>query len=159
MRKALSILMMFALVAGLLVACGKDGNGKEGGEESGEESKEEKGDPRAEKVKKRIEEMFEVMESGQDADIASFVVYKGPDKKRKWKEVCDFEKGGDRIVVGNAMDEIEKLMKLGEPEFVKFFTQKDGDRELLIWELKAGGKKKIVAMLDVGGTLALVDID
>jgi hypothetical protein len=168
--KSILMTIMCSLLALSLAACPDETKKEEGSEtktektdekEEGSESKEDKiAEPsREDAVKKGITDLFDFVKGDQNEKAAGLIAYRGPDKSRKWKDVCDYGAEMEKSYVDNICNRIKKILSKGEVSFKKFMSEKEGEGEWLIWEVAVGGEKKIFAMLEIKGVYALGDID
>lgn len=117
-----------------------------------------------EKVKQTIIKMFELVEAGKSNELAEYIVYRGNDKVRKWKDYCRYDNPEEKHQVQNLHQKIVIKYLPYKYEFVKFQTQKESEGEWLVWEMKfytEGDDPREVyfAFLKVKGQYLLGDID
>ena len=109
--------------------------------------------------------MFELVEAGKSNELAEYIVYRGDDKNRKWKDHCRYNVEEEKHQVQNLHQRIVSRYLPYKYEFLKFFSQKESEGEWLIWEMKfetednERPKKVYFAFLKVGDRYLLGDID
>lgn len=121
----------------------------------------------ADRTKARLEEFFAVVRKGGGAAAAPFVVYRlDENRERRWKDTCNYDREAERKHVDAVVARVKKLLDLGEPRFVAFRSERESEGTWLVWDLSLGGaepgdkvKKAAFACLDLGGRIALGDID
>jgi flagellar biosynthesis GTPase FlhF len=117
-----------------------------------------------EAVKATLERLFALCAVNNYDKAADYLVYRGPDKTRKWKDSLNPTNPEERKAAEGACRSIKSMLEdLGDFQYEKFFTQKQSEGEWLAWEgtfNKSGNKEKyLFAFLDIGGRYALGDID
>jgi hypothetical protein len=115
-------------------------------------------------VKKTIVKMFKIVEAGHSNKLANYIVYRGDDVDRKWKDHCNYDIPEEKNQVQNIHQRIVDRYLPYQYEFVKFITQKELEGEWLVWEMKfftkdKEPKKVFFAFLKVDGQYLLGDID
>lgn len=118
------------------------------------------GGKEGEEVQAVIHKIFDLCEKEQDAKLAQFMVYRGADKERKWKDVCT---GKELEQVQKIRKRIQKRILPYEYEFVQFISEKESEGVWYVWEMKVikgdEAKKIYLAFLKIKGGYALGDID
>jgi hypothetical protein len=110
-------------------------------------------------VRARLTELLALAEKGDAAAAAGYVVYRGPDEARKWKDVCDYTKDPEKTQVDSVLRRIAEIRKAGPLVPDGFERKTEGEGEWLALKYKAGDKPVLFAFLAVKGTYALGDID
>jgi hypothetical protein len=117
----------------------------------------------AEATRARLTAFFDVVKAGNPAAGAPFVVYRGPDEARNWKDLVNYANEDEKERADGLFTETRKLMQRGAPRFVTFRSEKESEGQWLVWQVAFGegpGAKTVdFAWLEVKGTLALGDID
>ena len=117
----------------------------------------------ADEVKRTLLEMFELMEDEQDVPLARYIVYRGKDEVRKWKDVCNVNETDEYLRVKMTRLRIQKQFLPYKYEFVKFHTEKESEGIWYVWEMKYNkdgeDKKMFFAFLKIKGKYTLGDID
>lgn len=117
----------------------------------------------AEKVKRAINQIMALCNEEADTRLAELIVYRGDNKERKWKDICDAGDPKDLERIRSIRRKIQKKVLPYKYEFVKFMTEKESEGRWYVWELKLtneGEVKKIhLAFLKIAGEFALGDID
>lgn len=115
------------------------------------------------KVKQTILRMFEIVEAGRSNDLAEYILYRGEDKTRKWKDNCRYGNPDEKNNVQNIHQRIVSSYLPYNYEFIEYSTQTESEGEWLVWEMKfdmgKGPKKVYFAFLKVGKRYLLGDID
>jgi hypothetical protein len=118
---------------------------------------------KSERVKGRLVELFELAKDDKYSDAASYIVYRGMDESRKWKDVYDYENAKDQEDVVNICSRIKTYLEIGgDYEFRKFKTETESEGEWFIWEVsfyKLEDKRVYFAFLKIKGKYCLGDID
>lgn len=117
-----------------------------------------------ENVKQTIKKLFELVEAGKSNQLANYIVYRGNDKNRKWKDNCHYDVEEEKYQVQNLHQKIADRYLPYKYEFVNFFSEKESEGEWLVWEMKffTGDdetKKVYFAFLKVNDQYLLGDID
>ena len=119
--------------------------------------------PKSEKVKARLLDLFELVKQYEYSEASSYLVYGGTDESRKWKDVYDYEKAGDKQDVENICARIKTYLDIGGYyEFRKFKTETESEGQWCIWEVsfyKLEDKRVYFAFLLINGKYCLGDID
>ncbi len=115
-------------------------------------------------VKKTILKIFEVVETGKSFELANYVVYRGEEESRKWKDHCNYKAPNEKHQIQNLHQKIVDRYIPYKYEFVKFTSQKESEGEWLVWEMNfytgdKEPKKVYFAFLKVNGNYLLGDID
>jgi len=133
--------------------------------------------PDAQAVKKAMEELFKVCGNvdGNDPKVAElgpfykadhYVVYRGPDKEREWKDFANYSNPDERKNVDGVCVRINETINRSESyRFSRFLMGKRGGMTWYVWQVfykeKEGDEEieAIFAFLKIGGDYALGDID
>ncbi|OQX80211.1 MAG: hypothetical protein B6D61_02295 [Bacteroidetes bacterium 4484_249] len=79
-----------------------------------------------ERVKLRLTEFFELCEAGNLRETANYMVYRGDDETRRWKDVLNYDNPEERKKVEDLAGDISKLLSKGdEYAIVQYFTEND----------------------------------
>ena len=142
---------LFLAASLLLPACG-DGETPGGGGANPLATKEGR-------AKAALEVLFAAVRQGDAAEAARHIVYRGADKARKWKSVCDYSQDEDKPHVDRLMARIGPWIGDDAVEFVEFRSETESEGEWLVWKVKGSGATAWFACLDIDGTVALGDVD
>lgn len=115
-------------------------------------------------VKKRLLELFELCRADKYQQAASYIVYRGPDKEREWKDVTRTSNPVEQQAVLEACQRIkEYLLDSDGYDFGHFSVQEESEGVWHVWEVffatRTGKKKRYFAFLKIMGQYALGDID
>lgn len=117
----------------------------------------------AEATQARLAAFFEVVRAQVPAAAAPFIVYRGPDGARNWKDLANYANEDEKERVDGLFKETWGLLQLGAPRFLTFRSERESEGQWLVWQVAFGeatGAKTVdFAWLDVKGTLGLGDID
>lgn len=125
----------------------------------------------ADRVKERLLAFFDLVRPAVEKDVsvvdgkaaAAYVVYRGPDAARNWKDLANYDDAKEKRRVDDVVARVRGLLARGAPKFGAFRSERESEGEWLVWEVTFGegdvAKKAQFAFLDVKGTLALGDID
>ena len=115
------------------------------------------------KVKATIQKMFSIVEEGKSMELAKYIVYRGDDRDRKWKDYCRYENLQEKHQVQSIHQRIVDRYLPYDYKFIKFLSQKESEGEWLVWQLNfqtdKGLKEVYFAFLKVGDKYLLGDID
>jgi hypothetical protein len=117
---------------------------------------------KSEKVKVRLTELFALAKAEKFSDAASYLVYRGKDESRRWKDVYIYSNENEDKEVTRVCKEIKGMLTGGSYEFAKFKTETESEGEWCIWEVNfsTGEQKKVYfACLLINGVYCLGDID
>src|SRR3972149_10018898 len=118
---------------------------------------------KSENVKERLQELFVLASYEKNDQAASYIVYRGSDETRRWKDVYIYtNENEDKEVNRGCKDIKEMLANGGDYKFLKFKTETESEGEWCIWEVQftQGEKKKVYfACLKINGKYCLGDID
>ncbi len=121
----------------------------------------ESGSPQ-QRVADRVGDLVQVCsnKNGDYSGAAGWVVYTGSDRARKYKDVVSAE-GEDRSYLNSTCYHLSKLLDGGRSyTLVKYSTETESEGVWHIQEMKfPSGKAATLAFLEIGGTMALADID
>ncbi|WP_159090897.1 hypothetical protein [Aquimarina aquimarini] len=114
-------------------------------------------------VKETLVSIFELSDKGTYADLAPYVIYRGTDATRKWKDTYNSENTEEAEQLQYMYNKIRSLQKYGSYEFVEFITDKESEGQWYVWKLNfnsSNAQKTIYfAFLKINDTYALGDID
>lgn len=118
---------------------------------------------KSDKVQARLTELFALAKADKYSDAASYIVYRGKDDARRWKDVYNYYYENEDKEVSRVCKQIKELLENGGTcNFAKFKTEAESEGEWCIWEVNfsAGEKKKVsFACLLIKGVYCLGDID
>ncbi|WP_271782972.1 hypothetical protein [Aquimarina algiphila] len=116
-----------------------------------------------ETVKKTLLTIFELCEQNKCDQLAPYIVYRGKDSKRKWKDTCNSKNKEELERVQNICHRIQEFQKYDDYEFSEFITQEESEGKWYVWKLTFNTKEtpKIFyfAFLNINGSYAIGDID
>lgn len=118
----------------------------------------------SEAVKKDLLKLFELCKSEHYAEAAKYIVYRGPEKNRKWVDVYDYHNLVERREVESVGREIKELLEQSDSyQLSRFFEEHEPEGKWRVWETifqKSGKQGKVFfAFLKIKGHYALGDID
>jgi len=119
---------------------------------------------KSDKVKERLLELFELSQNDDYKSACSYIIYKGEDKTREWKDYLD-ENNSDELKDSKQICLRIKsyLIECSEYEFKKFSTETESEGEWCVWkvDLFTSGKIKTqyFCFLKIKGKYCLGDID
>ena len=114
---------------------------------------------KSESVKTGINALLDLVKKGDNRGAAGLIAFRGKDKARRWKDVCNYDDDYEKVYVDKTCEQIKKILALGELEYLEFDAEKESEGTWLIWKVQAGEKKKVFAMLEIKDGFALGDID
>ncbi len=116
-----------------------------------------------EAIKKTILTIFELCQQNKCDQLAPYIVYRGKDSKRKWKDTYNSKSKEELEQVQNICYRIQELQKYDGYEFSKFITQEESEGKWYVWKLtfntKETQKISYFAFLNINGGYAIGDID
>lgn len=114
-------------------------------------------------VKNTLERMFTMCELQNDSALAEYVIYRGDDTSRKWKDHCQVNAADEMRQVISLRNRINNYLLPNEYKFVEFTTQTESEGTWYVWELEVKFKyetqKVFFAFLNINGQYVLGDID
>ena len=119
----------------------------------------------SENVKERLIELFELSKEGDYTVAASYVVYRGPDEAREWKDVCNTENEEElKDVMGICFRIKGYLDESTGYTFEEYSTEEESEGVWCVWEVlfereDKEPKKVYFCFLDIDGKYAIGDID
>lgn len=95
---------------------------------------------------------------------AAYCVYRGPDERRRWRDVYNFAKEDERAEVVDICNRITAYLDESRGyDFVRFTTKRESEGEWNVWQVRFRRGKSVekasFAFLRVKGRYALGDID
>lgn len=115
--------------------------------------------------KDAVESLLKIAANGKNADAAAMLVYRGDDKDREWKSVCDYANEEDQLLVDKTMAKLQVIRSgLKTHDFTEFLTEKEREGVWHVWvtdmRYEDGSEDvKAFAFLKINGSFALGDID
>ena len=119
-------------------------------------------DETSEKVADRLRKLFVLSFSDNYKVAAKYIVYRGSDSTRIWKDVYNFSKTDEKDAVIDVCTRIKNhLIEGGDYELTEFKTEEESEGKWYVWEVvfKNGNVKRYFAFLKIKGKFALGDID
>jgi len=117
-----------------------------------------------EPVEMRLARLFDICRSDNLADAASYIVYRGEDKTREWKDTLQADEPADRAAIKGICWRIRSYLDDGSTysfNGVRVKKESEGEWHALDVSFYQGGKTKkvIFAFLLIKGQFAIGDID
>lgn len=107
--------------------------------------------------------ILDLCASDNDSLLMDYVVYRGSDVKRKWKDVCQLTSTEERRYVRSVMGRIKNNFLPYTYELLTYHTEKESEGLWHVWEVKfvqhGEEKRAHFAFLKVKNRYALGDID
>jgi hypothetical protein len=105
-----------------------------------------------------------IIQSGTFYKAAPYIIYRGDDKKRNWKDFADYSKADEKIRVNEVCARINRTANQDSAyKIVKYFTEKESEgtwHVLVVSYSKKGAQKTTAyAFLKIGKKFGLGDID
>ncbi len=117
----------------------------------------------SEQVGDRLHKLFVLCFTDNYKAASKYIVYRGADTTRKWKDVYDFENEDEKKEVISVCKEIKSYLEEGgDYELTDFSEEEESEGIWYVWlvEFKKGSHKKVhFAFLKIGKKYALGDID
>lgn len=116
-----------------------------------------------ETVKKTLLTIFKLCQQNKCDELAPYIVYRGNDNKRKWKDTYSSKNSEELERVQNMCHRIQELQKYDDYEFSEFLTQEESEGKWYVWKLTFNTtetpKVSYFAFLNINGGYAIGDID
>lgn len=109
--------------------------------------------------KKELEKIFNLCRLDKDYKLAQYVVYRGDDEARKWKDASHPKHDDEMKAVRKMKSSIKKYLAKGEYTFEEFFQEEESEGVWNVWKVSFNGKPVYFAMLKIKGKYAIGDID
>lgn len=117
----------------------------------------------SEPVGDRLQKLFVLCFTDNYKDAAKYIVYRGDDTSRQWKDVYNYNNENERKEVMQVCARIKNYLVEGGDYELSEFTEKDeseGTWYTWLVEFKKGSNKKVYfSFLKIGKKYALGDID
>lgn len=115
-------------------------------------------------VKKDLLKLFELCKSERYAEAAKYFVYRGREKNREWKDVCNYNNPDERTAVESSGGTIKALLAQSDSyTFSKYVEQTKREGRWHVWEMtfqKDSNRGTVYfALLKVKGRYAVGDIN
>jgi hypothetical protein len=114
-------------------------------------------------VKDRLVQLFELAKTDNYEEAATYIVYRGDDDSRKWKDTCNFKNENEQKYVTEVCRDIKYLLAGGgDYTFGKFKTETESEGTWYIWEVKFSKgetKSAYFAFLYIKNNYSIGDID
>lgn len=113
-----------------------------------------------EESKADLIKLFTYCKNGHPDSAALYIVYRGNDEQRKWKDTYNYENESEKFEVDQACIRIKKNLE-SSPDFIfkEFKKETESEGTWHIWEVLFGDKKVYFALLKINGKYCLGDID
>ncbi len=116
-----------------------------------------------EEVKQTLFTIFELSKENKYEQLAPYLVYRGNDEQRKWKDICNLNHPDEVEQLKLLSKEINRLHQISEPKFVEFIQQEESEGKWYVWKLEFKNDTKTrpayFAFLKINGQYAIGDID
>ena len=117
----------------------------------------------SDQVGDRLNKLFVLCFTDNYKAASKYIVYRGADTTRKWKDVYNFENEDEKKEVISVCKEIKSYLEEGgDYELTDFTEEEESEGVWYVWlvEFKKGTHKKVhFAFLKIGKKYALGDID
>lgn len=117
----------------------------------------------SEKVGDRLHQLFILCFTDNYKDASKYIVYRGSDTSRIWKDVYNYENEDEKRAVKEVCTRIKNYLdEGGDYELTKFSEEGESEGTWYTWlvEFKKGKNKKVhFSFLKIGKKYALGDID
>ena len=117
----------------------------------------------SEKVGDRLHKLFILCFTDDYKDASKYIVYRGSDTSRIWKDVYNFENEDEKKSVIDVCKRIKSYLEEGgDYELSEFTEEKESEGMWYTWlvEFKKGSNRKVYfSFLKIGKKYALGDID
>jgi hypothetical protein len=117
----------------------------------------------SEQVGDRLHKLFVLCFTDNYKDASKYIVYRGADTTRKWKDVYDFDREDEKKEIISVCKEIKSYLEEGgDYELTDFSQEEESEGKWYVWlvEFKKGSHRKVhFAFLKIGKKYALGDID
>jgi len=114
-------------------------------------------------VAESFQKVLEICQSKSAADLAPYVVYRGPDKERNGKDVCNYTNEQEKQEINTIFSQF-KDWDLTTYKIKEYMTQKKSNGTMLhglsiSYQLDGESKEILVAFLKINENYAIMDID
>lgn len=113
-------------------------------------------------AKARLEAVFATARAGDASRLAPFVVYRGADEARRYKDAARYE-GAEARQVDHVFARVRRHLDAGAPVFGPSEARTKGSESWVAWTITFGegeqAAKTLYALVKVGETWLLGDID
>ena len=105
-----------------------------------------------------------VLQPGAFYEAAPYVIYRGDDKKRKWKDFADYNKADEKLRVDEVCERINRTAnQYSTYTIIKYFTETESEGTwhvlMVTYKNKDVKKTSAYAFLKINGRFGLGDID
>lgn len=117
-----------------------------------------------ERAHKRTEELFKLIKNKDYALAADYIVYRGPDRNRKWQDTYNYDDPDERERVENTCIRIRDYLLIAEKwEFGEFTVETESEGswyiQEVIFHIEKSIERRYFVYLVIDNKLALGDID
>lgn len=117
-----------------------------------------------ERVKQALLRVFDLCKVSDYSRLAGYFVYRGPEKRREWKDVYDASNEKEMRKVELLSAQICGYLEMHDSyEFVEFTMEKEPEGEWCVWKVAFNSEEKTTnvyfAFLKIKGNYAIGDID
>ncbi len=114
----------------------------------------------AEMAQRDLIKIFELCKKTDDKALADYIVYRGDDEARRWKDTYKANNKEELASVAGMRYLIQsRYLGMGDYAFANFFQEEESEGVWNIWEVHFNGKPVFFAMLKIGDRFAIGDID
>ena len=117
----------------------------------------------SEAVGERLNKLFVLCFTDNYKSAAKYIVYRGDDTSRAWKDVCNYYNDDEKQAVIEICKRIKNFLETGgDYELSEFSEGKESEGTWYTWlvEFQKGDKRKVYfSFLKIGKRYALGDID
>ncbi len=117
----------------------------------------------SDQVGDRLQKLFVLCFTDNYKEASKYIVYRGEDTSRQWKDVYNFENESEKRDVIEVCSRIKNyLIEGGDYELTDFTEKEETEGKWYTWlvEFQKGSRKKVYfAFLKIGKKYALGDID
>lgn len=115
-------------------------------------------------VKKRLLELFDRCKVDDYAAAAPYIVYRGPDKEREWKDVAHYDQPQEQKGIISVCRRIKRYLLMSDGyDFGRFTVDDESEGVWHVWEVffktSAGRETRYFAFLKIKDQYTLGDID
>ena len=115
-------------------------------------------------LKQEFEKMLEYCRSSQDDKVANYIVYRGDDEARRWKDLANYDNEIERErIVRFRKDIVKDYLKYTNIEYLKYMEMEQKGKMWYVLQVKfsndTDNETVYFAFLKINGHFAIGDID